>query len=50
MDPNVLRDRVRKAIESYIHWPLWHRAIEIEAADRMIDFHAAWQSRLTRTP
>ena len=52
MNPNVLRDQVRKAIESYIHWPFWQRAIDIEAAEveSMHDFHAAWQSRLTRTP
>ena len=52
MEPNVLRNRVRKPIESYIHWPLWQRAIDIEAAEveSMHDFHTAWQSRLTRTP
>jgi len=49
MDPNALRNRVRRAIESYIDWIKWHRAIEIEAAEvaSMKDFHKAWQSRLT---
>ena len=48
MDPNDLRDRVRKEIERYIDWTLWNRAIEIEAAEveSMKDFHKAWQSRL----
>jgi hypothetical protein len=49
MDPNALRNRVRRAIESYIDWIKWHRAIEVEAAEvaSMKDFHKAWQSRLT---
>jgi hypothetical protein len=48
MDPNDLRDRVRKEIERYIDRTLWNRAIEIEAAEvaSMKDFQKAWQSRL----
>jgi hypothetical protein len=49
MDPNDLRDRVRKEIESYIDWTLLKRAIEIEKVEvaSMKDFHKAWRSRLT---
>jgi hypothetical protein len=49
MDPNALRDRVRKAILRYIDWTLWSRAIEIEEAEveSMKDFHTAWQNRIT---
>ena len=52
MDPNVLRDRVRNEIESFIDKRLWNRAIEIEDAEveSMNDFHAAWQSRLDGQP
>jgi hypothetical protein len=52
MDTNVLRDRVRKQIVRYIDPVLWERAREVETAEveSMHDFHAAWQSRLTRTP
>jgi hypothetical protein len=48
MDPNDLRERVQQHIESYIDWPLWDRAIEIEEAEveSMKDFHRAWHSRL----
>ena len=51
MNPNILRDRVRKAIEAYIDRPLWRRAIEIEEAElaSMQGFHAAWQG-ITRKP
>jgi hypothetical protein len=49
MDPNALRNRVRKAIESYIDRTSWNRAIEIEAVEveSMNDFHKAWQKRFT---
>ena len=52
MDPNDLRDRVRKEIERHIDWTLWNRAIEIEAAEveSMNDFHKAWHSRLGSRP
>lgn len=51
MDTNALRDRVRKQIVRYIDPVLWERAREVETAEveSMHDFHAAWQSRLTRT-
>ena len=52
MDPNDLRERVRKEIERHIDWSLWNRAIEIEEAEveSMKDFHNAWQSRLGSLP
>ena len=48
MDPNDLRDGVRKEIERYIDQTLWNRAREIEAVEveSMTDFHKAWRSRL----
>jgi hypothetical protein len=52
MDPNALRNRVRKAIESYIDRTLWSRAIEIEEAEveSMKNFHTAWQSVARNSP
>jgi hypothetical protein len=45
MDPNALRDRVRKAIERYIDWSLWAHAIVTEKAEvvSMKNFHKAWR-------
>ena len=52
MNPNDLRERVRKEIERRIDWTMWNRAIEIEEAEieSMKDFHKAWQSRLSSGP
>ena len=52
MNPNDLRDRVRKEIERHIDPTLWNRAIEIEAAEvaSMKDFHEAWNRSLKAAP
>jgi hypothetical protein len=48
MDPNVLRDRVRAAIVSYIDADAWERAHEVEQAEikSMQEFYDAWKYRL----
>ena len=48
MNPNDLRNRVRRAITSRIDKATWNRAREIEAAEieSMQDFHTAWRERL----
>ncbi len=50
MNPNNLRDRVESEISRYIDWPLWQRALEVEAAEveSMHDFHTAWRNQLDR--
>jgi len=49
MNPNDLRDRVRREIIKHIDPVLWNRAREVEAAEvqSMQDFHKAWRGRLT---
>lgn len=48
MDPNTLRQRVRRAIEAYMDMDVWRHALAIEAAEResMQVFHLQWQRRL----
>jgi hypothetical protein len=50
MDPNVLRDRVRKAIVSYIDQPLWQQSLKIEAAEveSMRFYHESMKTLLSR--
>ena len=49
MSPNLLRERVRESIRTYIDDDAWMRAVEIEQVeiDSMHDFHAAWKSRIS---
>ncbi len=48
MDPNALRERVRTAILNYMDMDAWHRALEVEAAEKesMQVFHGQWQRAL----
>jgi hypothetical protein len=48
MNPNALRERVRKEIEALIDRPLWDRAVEVERVEvaSMRDFHEQWKARL----
>jgi hypothetical protein len=50
MDPNDLRDRVERQINSLIDTPAWNRAIEVEAAEveSMQEFYAAWETSISR--
>ena len=49
MSPNLLRERVRESIRTFIDDDAWMRAVEIEQVeiDSMHDFHAAWKSRIS---
>jgi hypothetical protein len=48
MNPNVLRERVRKEIERYIDWTTWQQSEEIEQVEiaSAEEFQAAWRERL----
>jgi hypothetical protein len=48
MNPNELRNRVRKQIETRLNLPAWEHAKRIEAVEveSMQDFHQAWTYRL----
>jgi hypothetical protein len=48
MDPNHLRERVRKSIVQYMDMDVWNRALAFEATERqsMHAFHEMWPKRI----
>ena len=48
MDPNDLRQRVRRCIEGYMDMDVWNGALAIEAVEKesMLEFHKAWTDRI----